>query len=894
MQKKWRSEEQKHCISKEICTFAAAIGCNDLQKMGRCSPLTYVSIQTAYMTIDVNPQASFSLIADFDGNMDELMHTPFDTTLPAIALRNMMLFPGVVGSVAVNRTMSLKVVNQSLKKGSLIAVLAQKNAHVDEPERKDFYDEGVVARVMRTIDLPNPMGGKSCMAILQTYGPLKLEKITRRKPTMRVEVSPIEEVIYDKDDEQFKAVADACRDGMVNFLQLNDGPRSEEATFAVNNISHPVFLVNFICSNMQLTQDDRYKLFQIHDVRERAMHLLQIINREVQFAQIKHDIQSQTRRDLDQQQREYFLHQQMKNIQSELGEDGNNDATELEDKASKLYMPTKVAETFKREVEKFKRINPQSPDYNMQLNYLQTIVSLPWGIDTKDNLNIKNAERVLDRDHYGMEKVKERILEHLATLRFRRTEKAPILCLVGPPGVGKTSLGRSIAEALGRKYVRISLGGVHDEAEIRGHRRTYIGAMPGRIIKGIMKAETCNPLFVLDEVDKVSENNYNGDPHSALLEVLDPEQNNAFHDNFIDLDFDLSKVFFIATANSLQTIPRPLLDRMEIIDVEGYLTEEKKEIARRHLIPKEQKEFDFGEDGKLKFTPAAIEYVIEKYTRESGVRQLEKQFDKIFRKVAYLTSTSDDGRMPYAGQSIKPADIETLLGKPIFSRDKYQGNKYAGVVTGLAWTAVGGEILFIETSVSRSKGPKLTLTGNLGDVMKESAVLALEYIKAHADKLHIDYRVFDHWGVHIHVPEGATPKDGPSAGITIATSIASALTQRRVRDHIAMTGEITLRGRVLPVGGIKEKILAAKRAGITDIMISEENHKDVDEINERYVDGLTFHFVNDVQDVLRFALLDEKVDNAIELTIPNDTTNNDAPSQPETGKKVAVRLLKEK
>ena len=894
MQKKWRSEEQKHCISKEICTFAAAIGCNDLQKMGRCSPLTYVSIQTAYMTIDVNPQASFSLIADFDGNMDELMHTPFDTTLPAIALRNMMLFPGVVGSVAVNRTMSLKVVNQSLKKGSLIAVLAQKNAHVDEPERKDFYDEGVVARVMRTIDLPNPMGGKSCMAILQTYGPLKLEKITRRKPTMRVEVSPIEEVIYDKDDEQFKAVADACRDGMVNFLQLNDGPRSEEATFAVNNISHPVFLVNFICSNMQLTQDDRYKLFQIHDVRERAMHLLQIINREVQFAQIKHDIQSQTRRDLDQQQREYFLHQQMKNIQSELGEDGNNDATELEDKASKLYMPTKVAETFKREVEKFKRINPQSPDYNMQLNYLQTIVSLPWGIDTKDNLNIKNAERVLDRDHYGMEKVKERILEHLATLRFRRTEKAPILCLVGPPGVGKTSLGRSIAEALGRKYVRISLGGVHDEAEIRGHRRTYIGAMPGRIIKGIMKAEACNPLFVLDEVDKVSENNYNGDPHSALLEVLDPEQNNAFHDNFIDLDFDLSKVFFIATANSLQTIPRPLLDRMEIIDVEGYLTEEKKEIARRHLIPKEQKEFDFGEDGKLKFTPAAIEYVIEKYTRESGVRQLEKQFDKIFRKVAYLTSTSDDGRMPYAGQSIKPADIETLLGKPIFSRDKYQGNKYAGVVTGLAWTAVGGEILFIETSVSRSKGPKLTLTGNLGDVMKESAVLALEYIKAHADKLHIDYRVFDHWGVHIHVPEGATPKDGPSAGITIATSIASALTQRRVRDHIAMTGEITLRGRVLPVGGIKEKILAAKRAGITDIMISEENHKDVDEINERYVDGLTFHFVNDVQDVLRFALLDEKVDNAIELTIPNDTTNNDAPSQPETDKKVAVRLLKEK
>ena len=467
--------------------------------------------------------------------------------------------------------------------------------------------------------------------------------------------------------------------------------------------------------------------------------------------------------------------------------------------------------------------------------------------------------------------------------------------MVGPPGVGKTSSGRSIAEAIGRKYVRISLGGVHDEAEIRGHRRTYVGAMPGRIVKAMIKAESNNPLFVLDEVDKVSENNYNGDPNSALLEVLDPEQNSSFHDNYLDLDYDLSKVFFIATANSLQTIPRPLLDRMEVINVEGYLTEEKKEIARRHLIPKEQNEYDFGKDGKLKFTPAAIEFIIEKYTRESGVRQLEKQIDKIFRKVAYLTSTSEDGEMPFAGKSIKPADVETLLGKPLFSRDKYQGNKYAGVVTGLAWTAVGGEILFIETSVSRSKGGKLTLTGNLGDVMKESAVLALEYIRAHADTLGIDHRVFDHWGVHIHVPEGATPKDGPSAGITIATSIASALTQRRVRDHIAMTGEITLRGRVLPVGGIKEKILAAKRAGITDIMISEENRKDIEEINEKYVDGLTFHFVEDVQDVLRFALLKEKVEGAIDLNQALDEGNaNEQSSLKDTKSDVAVRLLKEK
>ena len=852
------------------------------------------------MNIDVNPQASFSLIADFDGDMNELLHTPFDTTLPALILRNMMLFPGVVGSVAINRTMSLKVVNQSLKKGSLIAVLAQKDANVEEPERNDLYDEGVVARVMRTIDLPGLPGSNNCMAILQTYGPIKLEQVKRRKPTMRVEVSPIEEVTYNKDDEEIKALADACRDGMIKFLQLNDAPRSEEAIFAIKNISHPIFLISFICTNMQLSQDERYKLLQKHDQRDRAMLLLQIINRQIQFAQIKHDIQNQTRRDLDQQQREYFLHQQIKNIQSELGEGENSDVVELERKAQKLNMPQKVADTFKREIDKFKKINPQSPDYSIQLNYLQTIVALPWGIGTNDNLNIKNAERVLERDHYGMEKVKERILEHLATLRYRRNEKAPILCLVGPPGVGKTSLGRSIAEALGRKYVRISLGGVHDEAEIRGHRRTYIGAMPGRIINGIMKAETNNPLFVLDEVDKVSENNYNGDPHSALLEVLDPEQNSTFHDNYLDLDFDLSKVFFIATANSLQTIPRPLLDRMEVIEVEGYLTEEKKEIARRHLIPKEQKEYDFGKeqsndkDAKLKFTSSAIEYIIEKYTRESGVRQLEKQFDKIFRKVAYLTSTSEDGHMPYAGHSIKPADIEQLLGKPLFSRDKYQGNKYAGVVTGLAWTAVGGEILFIETSVSRSKGSKLTLTGNLGDVMKESAVLALEYIKSHADKLGIDYRVFDHWGVHIHVPEGATPKDGPSAGITIATSIASALTQRRVRDHIAMTGEITLRGRVLPVGGIKEKILAAKRAGITDIMISEENRKDVEEINERYVEGLTFHFVNDVQEVLQFALLNEKVDNAIELTFDDDANNVNTTTNTDADKKVAVHLLKEK
>ena len=843
------------------------------------------------MNMNDNTQTPFSLVADFEGDMGALLKTPFKGKLPVLALRNMMLFPGVVGTVTVGRAMSQKVVAQSLSKGTLIAVAAQKDGEVENPNRDDFYDEGVVARVMRVIDLPN----HTSTAILQTYGAIRLGAISKRGGMMRVEAEPVAEDISKQDSEDFKALADTCRDHVVRLLKLGDGIRAEEATFALRNIKHPVFLLNFICSNVRLQQSERYELFTQHEVHERAMMLLKLLSRECQLAELKRNIETQTRQELDQQQREYFLHQQIRNIQSELGEDAEGDAVELEKKAEGMALPEKVRETFKRELNKFKRVNPQSPDYGVQLTYLQTMLSLPWGIQTEDNLNIKNASHILDRDHYGMEKVKERILEHLATLRYRNNEKAPILCLVGPPGVGKTSLGRSIAEAIGRKYVRISLGGVHDEAEIRGHRRTYVGAMPGRIVKAMIKAESSNPLFVLDEVDKVSENNYNGDPHSALLEVLDPEQNSTFHDNYLDMDYDLSKVFFIATANSLQTIPRPLLDRMEVIEVEGYLTEEKKEIARKHLIPKEQHEYDFGTDGKLKFTPNAIEFIIEKYTRESGVRQLEKQIDKIFRKVAYLTSTADDDSMPYAGSSIKPADVEKLLGKPLFSRDKYQGNKYAGVVTGLAWTAVGGEILFIETSVSRSKGGKLTLTGNLGDVMKESAVLALEYIRAHANTLGIDYRVFDHWGVHIHVPEGATPKDGPSAGITIATSIASALTQRRVRDHIAMTGEITLRGKVLPVGGIKEKILAAKRAGITDIMISEENRKDIEEINKKYVEGLTFHFVEDVQDVLRFALLDEKVEDAIDLSQPlNEDTAGEQSAQPNTKSDVAVRLLKEK
>jgi ATP-dependent Lon protease len=814
------------------------------------------------MNQDELQQNPFSLIADFDGDISSLFDKEIEKILPVLPLRNMMLFPGVVAPVSVGRESSRKLVQQAVKSGSLIAVTTQLDSTVETPTAKDLYPIGVVAKVMRVIELPDGV----LTVILQSYSRFRLGEVTRMKPYMRAHVEKIPEILPEADDREYTALVDTCKDSTIRLIRMSDTV-IDEAAFAIRNISNPIFLISFICTNLPFPIEEKSELLAINDEKERAFKLLSILNRESQYATLKRNIQNRTREDLDQQQKEYFLQQQIKNIQSELGDDSqNDDVREIMEKAKWLKMPDKVAATFNREVEKLKHINMQSPDYNVQLNYLQTLVSLPWGKDTKDNLNIKNAERILNRDHYGMEKVKERILEHLAVLRVRQDMKAPILCLYGPPGVGKTSLGKSIAAALGRKYVRISLGGVHDEAEIRGHRRTYVGAMPGRIIKSLIKAETDNPVFILDEIDKVSQNNYNGDPQSALLEVLDPEQNNTFHDNFLDLDYDLSKVLFIATANNLNTIPGPLLDRMELIEVEGYLTEEKKEIARRHLIPKEQKMMDFG--APLRISAPAVEYIIEKYTRESGVRQLEKQIDKVFRKTAYLTAV--EGKMPFENAPVKPQDVEKLLGKPIFSRDKYQGNEYAGVVTGLAWTAVGGEILFIETSLSRSKAPRLTLTGNLGDVMKESAILALEYVKAHASMLDIDYRLFEQWSVHVHVPEGATPKDGPSAGITIATSLASAFTQRKVRANTAMTGEITLRGRVLPVGGIKEKILAAKRAGIKNIIMSKENEKDIQEIKSSYVDGLQFFFVENVQDVFNIALLKERVDNPLDLTIKEE------------------------
>ena len=636
-----------------------------------------------------------------------------------------------------------------------------------------------------------------------------------------------------------------------------------QTVFAIKNISNKMFLTNFISTNLVSSINDKINLLCEASLLKRAYELLSILNREVQLAKLKANIQMRTREDIDQQQKEYFLQQQIKNIQDELGGTREDkDMHDLRKRADKKNWSKEVRAIFDKEMGKLERINPQSPDFNVQLNYLETMLNLPWGECTTDNLNLVNAEKTLNRDHYGLEKVKERILEYLAVLKMRGDLKSPILCLYGPPGVGKTSLGKSIAAALKRKYVRVSLGGLHDESEIRGHRRTYIGAMPGRIIKSISKAGSSNPVFILDEIDKIAQMTHQGDPASALLEVLDPEQNNAFHDNFLEVDYDLSKVMFIATANSLNTIPGPLLDRMELIEVSGYITEEKIEIARRHLIPKEMENVGLKKTD-IKLNKAAIEFIIENYTRESGVRELSKKISKLMRRVAKDYATQ--GYSIYS--DIKPADVRELLGVPEFSRDIYQGNEYAGVVTGLAWTAVGGEILFVETSLSKGKGGRLTLTGNLGDVMKESAMLALEYLKAHTHLLNIDNAIFENWNIHIHVPEGAIPKDGPSAGITMATSLASALTQRKVKANLAMTGEITLRGKVLPVGGIKEKILAAKRAGIKEIILSQENRKNIEEIPAIYLKGLTFHYVNNVKEVLDIALLDELVDNPINFTV---------------------------
>ncbi len=810
---------------------------------------------------DLGGNGKVSVFADIDGDIDKLMEIDVpDDDVPILPLRNMMSFPGVVLPISVGRSSSVRLIKKAEKKQMLIAIMSQKRTEVENPTMDDLFETGTIGKVLRTIEMPDG----TMTAIVQSMRRIRLMEITSEMPYLTGKVEGLQDILPPKDDKTFSVLVQTIRDATTKYIRSFDHVPND-MIFAINNIKGSVFLINFVCSNLPIKIGEKAELLQIDDIMERCYRLLELLNRELEYAEIRASIQMRAQEDINRQQRNYYLQQQIKTIQNELGSENTveKDAELLRGKAKKKKWGEATNKTFMEEVGKLERMSPQSADYSVQLNYLETMLSLPWNEYTRDNLNIDNAERVLNRDHYGMEKVKERILEHLAVLKLNGGLKSPIICLYGPPGVGKTSLGKSIATALKRKYIRMSLGGVHDEAEIRGHRRTYIGAMPGRIVKGLIKAGSSNPVFVLDEIDKVSSDRQS-DPESALLEVLDPEQNTTFHDNYLDVDIDLSHIMFIATANSLNTIPQPLLDRMELIEVSGYITEEKIEIASHHLMPKELEACGM-KNNKVKFSKNALETIIENYTRESGVRELEKKIGKVLRKIAL--NYARGSKLPTG--SIKPDDLTGYLGVAEYSRDKYQGNDYAGVVTGLAWTAVGGEILFIESSLNRGKG-QLTLTGNLGDVMKESAMLAVEYIKAHPDMLGLDPDIFNHWDIHIHVPEGAIPKDGPSAGITMVTSLASVFTQRKVKANLAMTGEITLRGKVLPVGGIKEKILAAKRAGISEIILCADNKKHIDEIQDIYLKGLTFHYVNDIKEVFDIALTDELVDKPLDLSVKDD------------------------
>ena len=805
---------------------------------------------------DANDNATtiMPIFAEVEGNPDIECPGVAEVDLPILPLRNMVMYPGVALPVSVGRAKSLQLIKEAYAQKQYIGITCQKDMYVDEPEYKDLYEIGTIAEIVKILEMPDG----STTVILQGKRRFHLDNLTTFTPYLRGNISLLEEKMPKSNDKEFEALISAIKDMTFNILKTLGEP-SRELMFALRNIENSQYMINFLCSNIPLNTQQKQDLLNIDSVKQRAFSLYTALSKEAQLIEIKASIQSRTREDLNQQQREHFLQQQIKTIQDELGGSvQEQDIQELKEKASKKKLDASVAAIFEKELRKLERLYPQSPDFSVQYNYLETLTDLPWNEFTKDNFNLKHAQKQLDKDHYGLEKVKDRILEHLAVLKLRGDLKSPIICLYGPPGVGKTSLGKSIAEALKRKYVRISLGGLHDEAEIRGHRRTYIGAMPGRIIQGLLKAGSSNPVFVLDEIDKIG-NDFKGDPASALLEVLDPEQNNAFHDNYLDIDYDLSNILFIATANNLNTISQPLLDRMELIDITGYILEEKVEIGRRHLVPKQLENHGLVK-GDVDIPKKTMEVIVDSYTRESGVRELDKKIAKIMRKIARKKALEEE--YPH---TITVNDLHEYLGIKEYSRDKYEGNEYAGVVTGLAWTAVGGEILFVESSLSKSKGEKLTLTGNLGDVMKESAIIAMQYIKAHAEMLNISDDVFDKWNVHIHVPEGAIPKDGPSAGITMVTSIASSFTQRKVRPNLAMTGEITLRGRVLPVGGIKEKILAAKRANIKDIILSEENKKDIDEIKENYIKGLTFHYVRNIKEVLDFALLNEKVEHPIQL-----------------------------
>ena len=763
-------------------------------------------------------------------------------TLSILPLRNTVLFPGVVIPITVGRDKSINLIKDAYKGDRIIGVVTQKNDGIEEPQAEDLHSVGTVAHIIKMLRMPDG----NTTVIIQGKKRFRIKEFTQTEPYYKANTERFEETRPDKNDEEFQAIVSSLKDTALQIIQKSQHIPTE-AGFALNNIESQNFMVNFISSNMNASSFEKQQLLELPDLKERATAVLSHLAKDLQMLELKNQIQNKVKVDMDKQQRDYFLHQQIKTIQEELGEKSfEQDIEEFKARAKTKKWNKEVAEIFEKSIGKLSRMNPHAAEYGIQTNYVELLLDLPWGEFTTDNFDLKNAEDTLNQDHFGLDKVKERILEHLAVLKLKGDLKAPILCLYGPPGVGKTSLGKSIAKALGRKYIRMSLGGLKDESEIRGHRKTYIGAMPGRILQNLKKVQSANPVFILDEIDKVG-TDYHGDPSSALLEVLDPEQNSTFYDNFLENDFDLSKVLFIATCNNLATIQPALRDRMEIIDVSGYTVEEKIEIAKQHLLPKQ-----IGENGlkkaQLKLNDKQLEFIIENYTAESGVRGLEKRLSKIARFVA--VHVAKDTAIP----KINEEAIAKILG-PSHEKAKYQGNDVVGVVTGLAWTQVGGDILFIETSLSKGKGAKLTLTGNLGDVMKESATLALEFIKSHNEQLNIDADVFENYNIHLHVPEGATPKDGPSAGIAMLTSLVSALTKRKVKKHLAMTGEITLRGKVLPVGGIKEKILAAKRAGIKEIILCADNKKDIDDIKPDYLKGLQFKYVNQMTEVLELALL---------------------------------------
>jgi ATP-dependent Lon protease len=788
---------------------------------------------------------------------EEMNNEQVPEALAILPLRNTVLFPGVVIPITVGRDKSIKLIREANKGERIIGVVSQQDVSIEDPTFGQLNKVGTTALIVKMLQMPDG----NTTVILQGKKRFHLKEEIQSEPYIKATIEPFEEV-RPKQDKEFKAMVSSIKDMAMSIVQMSPNIPTE-AGIAIKNIESISFLINFISSNMNADMAVKQRMLETVNLRERANQVLEHLTTELQMLELKNQIQSKVRVDLDKQQRDYFLNQQLKTIQEELG--GNTPDLELDNlrgRATKKKWAKEVSDHFNKEMDRLARINPAAADYSVQMNYLELLLDLPWNEFTKDNFDLKRAQKVLDKDHFGLDKVKQRIIEYLAVLKLKHNMKAPILCLVGPPGVGKTSLGKSIAKALGRRYVRMALGGVRDEAEIRGHRKTYIGAMPGRVIQSIKKAGAANPVFILDEIDKVG-NDFRGDPSSALLEVLDPEQNSTFYDNYVELDFDLSNVMFIATANSLSSIQPALLDRMEIIEVNGYTIEEKIEIAKQHLVPK-QREAHGVKPKQVTLKNDVLEKVVEEYTRESGVRNLDKKIGSLIRGVAKSIALEEE-----YNPSVNKADVERILGAPIFDKDLYEGNKVAGVVTGLAWTSVGGDILFIEASLSPGKG-RLTLTGSLGDVMKESATIALAYLRSHASRFNIDQRLFEQWDIHIHVPAGATPKDGPSAGVTMLTALTSAFTQRKVKPNLAMTGEITLRGRVLPVGGIKEKILAAKRANIKEIILCKSNQKDILEIKEDYIKDMKFNYVTEMREVIDLALLNEKVEDAIDLNIKEE------------------------